>query len=402
MRTIVHASIVVAMAVGLMACGKSPTQPTPASSGPTLNIVGVQIVTAIGQTFQLKATSGVSGQTPKDVTSDTQWASSDPSVATVSEGGLVTVVGIGLGDISAKYQSLTVTQRVTAVPVAWALNFTGNPSLSAVGDTSQLHAMVSLLSGGTADATNYVTWTTMTVPSVVRVSKGLLTADALGWGEVSASYPGAGSRVFPITVTPPGTFIVGGFVKLPGHAGVAGFHVLDTQSGRSTIASSSGNYSPGWYTLGGLTDNTRLTFDKAGYEPAELVLTGPVDPLGGEVKVQQLYRITAGDTVQTTIAPHDVEYDVSPSGPCVSCRLIRVVNPAPGTLHLKLTWNVATAALSLWVNGERFAGTRGGPLTVDVPADAGELVLYVGVGTVGLNYVTMTLTTSLTAPEPNG
>ena len=55
-----------------------------------------------------------------------------------------------------------------------------------------------------------------------------------------------------------------------------------------------------------MNGTARIAFDKAGYEPAELVVTGPAINGGGEVKVQQLSRITAGETVQTTIATYNV------------------------------------------------------------------------------------------------
>ena len=77
--------------------------------------------------------------------------------------------------------------------------------------------------------------------------------------------------------------------------------------------------------------------------------------------------------------------------------MIRVVSPTAGTLHLALNWDVRSAALALWVNGQRFAGNPGGPLNVAVPVNAGELVLYAGVGTGDLGSVTITLATSLTA-----
>ena len=280
------------------------------------------------------------------------------------------------------------------------LRVTGNVALGAIGETSQLQAIATLINGDTADVTDVATWVTMTIPSVIRVSKGLVTADALGYGQVNVTY-GAARTATPVTVTPPGTYLIRGFV-MPGHEGDPDFlgvpdvRVVDIHSGRTTITSTSGPYSPGWYTLGGLNGSTRIAFDKAGYEPAELVVTGPAINGGGDVKIQQLYRITAGETVKTTIATHDVAYAVGPSDRCVNCRLIRVVNPTAGTLHLGLNWDVSSAALALWVNGQRFAGNPGGPLNVAVPVSAGELVLYAGVGTGDLGSVTMTLTTSLT------
>jgi len=398
MRTIVHASVVVMVMVGLPACGKSPSQPTGAKETlAKLTIGGALNVTAIGQTFQLNATVTASNTATRDVTNESEWASLDTSVATVTSGGLVTIVGLGTSSISATYKSFAATKPVNALLPATAVTLTGSTTLDAVGATSQLRAIVRLLNGDTADATNYATWTTMTVPSVVRVTKGLVTADALGWGQINVTYGGR-LQATQVIVTPPGTYIIRGFVKHPGHAGVSGFNVLDTQSGRTTVTSSTGPYSPGWYSLGGMAGSTRLTFDKAGFEPAELTVTGPAIDGGGEVRVQQIYRVTAGGTVQTTIAPHDVEYNVSPSGPCGNCRLIRLVSPSSGMLHLNLTWDLRTAAFSIWIEGQRFSSPPGGPLAVDVPVGAGELVLYVGKGAQDLDYVTMKLTTGLSTP----
>ena len=289
-------------------------------------------------------------------------------------------------------------------PVTSHLQVTGNGALGAVGETSQLQAIATLINGDTVDVTNVASWVTMTIPSVIRVSKGLVTADALGYGQVNVSYGGE-TAAKAVLVTPPGTYLIRGFV-MPGHdgdpdlLGVPGVRVVDTHSGRTTITSSSGPYSPGWYTLGGLNGSTRIAFDKAGYEAAELVVTGPAINGGGDVKIQPLYRITAGETVRTTIAPQDVAYAVGLSDRCVNCRLIRVVNPTAGTLHLALNWDVPSAALVLWVDGQRFAGNPGGPLDVDVTVSAGELVIFAGVGTGDLGYVTIALRTSLT-PRPS-
>ena len=74
------------------------------------------------------------------------------------------------------------------------LRLTGNVSLGAVGETSQLQAIATLVNGDTADVTNVASWVPMTNPSVIRVSKGLVTADALGYGQLDVTYGGAEDR----------------------------------------------------------------------------------------------------------------------------------------------------------------------------------------------------------------
>ena len=390
-------SIVVAIGVAAVACD-SPAAPSQGSAG-GLVIEGTVSATALGQTFQLKATDRLRSGDSLDVTGDVEWASSDPAVASVSASGLVSIVGVGVATVTARLKAQTASLPVNVLLPASKLTLTGNASLTAVGETSQLRAIASLVSGGTADVTNIATWAEMTVPSVITVSKGLLTAVNLGWGQINANYLG---QVAPIqvTVTPPGTYIIRGFVKLPGHAGVAGFRVVDTQSGRSTQTTATGAYSPGWYSLGGLSGSSLLAFDKAGFEPAELIVTGPSIGGGGDVKVQQLYRINVGGTVQTTIAPHDVTYAVNPMGPCVNCRQVRVVSTASGTLNLILTWDVPSAAFGIWIDGQFFPSASGGPLAVSVSVGPGETLMYFGLQAEYLGYVNMKLTTSFGVPEP--
>jgi hypothetical protein len=316
----------------------------------------------------------------------------------VSAGGLVTVVGLGTANITARINALVATRVVDALFPASKVTLTGNVLLTAPGETSQLRATAELTAGGTADVTNHATWTAMTIPSVIEISRGLVTATGLGWGQINATYGGRVAAT-PVTVTPPGTYVIRGFVKQPGHAGMSGFRIVDTSSGRTTESNTTGPNAPGWYTLGGLLGSTRITYDKAGFEPAELIVTGPAVNGGGEVKVQQLYRVSAGAAVQTTIAPHDVAYDVSPGGPCLNCRMIRVVTPASGMLHVNLTWTAPAVAMNLWTGGQLFTGSPGGPIVVDVPVGAGETVLYAGVGG-DFGYVTLSMATSFAADLP--
>ena len=63
----------------------------------------------------------------------------------------------------------SVTISGTTVSI---LRVTGNAALGAVGETSQLQAIATMTNGDTADVTNVASWITMTVPSVIRVSRG--------------------------------------------------------------------------------------------------------------------------------------------------------------------------------------------------------------------------------------
>jgi hypothetical protein len=113
------------LAVALIwtACSKSVTTPTPASTPPTspaqptsLLVTGKSSLTAIGETSQLTAVATFSDGAVKDVSRDTRWVSSLPSVMVVSSTGLLTVARLGTSIIYAHYQTQSGNLSVTATP----------------------------------------------------------------------------------------------------------------------------------------------------------------------------------------------------------------------------------------------------------------------------------------------
>ena len=270
---------------------------------------------------------------------------------------------------------------------------TGNLSFTAVGQASQLTLTAILTDGSTADVTSVAAWVLWTCRSRRFSPAGYSPpADSsdLPHGNLQDAKcvrHGCGH--------PPGTIATAGRARLPGNGegeglGVAGFNVIDARSGQTATTDAQGHY-----TMGGLTSGTRLAFSRDDYEPADLVVTNTA----GDVAVQKVVRIAAGDAVQSVTAPNDVSYSLNPNGVCINCRLIRVNVPASGTLHLSLSWNVTTVAESLWINGQLFRGTSPGPLTVDVPVQPGELVVYAGMTNRAGGYVTLKLATSLALPD---
>ena len=134
----------------------------------------------------------------------------------------------------------------------------------------------------------------------------------------------------------------------------------------------------GMYSIIGLTSagpsSAHLTFEKDGYEASEI--DAPRNTFS-EIALQRIIRLRAGETVTPSqLAPHDLSYNVG-ADRCDPCRLIRVVNPTPGMLQLRLTWTEPRATLNLWVAGRRVDGTY--PEAVaDLPVSAGEVVVFVG------------------------
>jgi hypothetical protein len=63
---------------------------------------------------------------------------------------------------------------------------------------------------------------------------------------------------------------------------------------------------------------------------------------------------------------------------CVDCRLIRVVVPQAGIVHVHVTWTSVSLKLSLLAEGQVVGGTPG-ELVADVPVDAPrEVLMYLG------------------------
>jgi hypothetical protein len=177
----------------------------------------------------------------------------------------------------------------TPVPSAQrppSLTVDGRKSLSAIGETSQLRAVVTQSDGTSRDVTGEVRWNSRD-PLVATVSSsGLATALGFGAARIDAGYNTLNSS-FQIEVTPAGTFAVVGEVREPGQGSVPGVRVLEPVSGRSTVTDQTGSY------MLAVLAGTRLRFDKDGYEPGELNIASDNT---GFMRMQRIVRVTAGET----------------------------------------------------------------------------------------------------------
>jgi len=357
-----------------------------------LNLVlsGTPQIVGVGSTSQLTARLQFTDYSVTDMPSPPEWVSSDPKVASVSPSGVVTAVGFGSAVISAKYQTAIGRQNVQVVQLApLGLSVATNLSFTSVGQTAQLTALVRYNNNTSIDVTGETQWNSSN-PSVVAVTaSGDLTTTGLGSATITGQY-GTMQLTTVATVLPPGTFVVSGRIRLPGNGGggellgVPGFTVTNTDLGNSVVSNAQGQY-----TIPGVSVLTRLLFEKAGFEPAELVVTGA----NASPTVQQLIRIVGGGTASATIFENDITYDPSPAFHCDNCRLVRVVNSEAGALHVQIDWTGTSGALLLWTNGTTFgseAGTK--QLIADIPMAAGETALYIRAGSG--NFVQLTLKTS--------
>ncbi|PYP46446.1 MAG: hypothetical protein DMD42_04275 [Gemmatimonadetes bacterium] len=162
----------------------------------------------VGQTLSLTAT-------PKDAAGNTltgrpvTWASSSPSVATVSNTGQVAGVTQGSATITATSESKTAraTINVAIVPVASVQVSPPTASLTP-GQTAQLTATPKD-SAGSALTGRAVTWTS-SAPTVASVSaSGLVTGGTVGSATITAMSEGwTGSATVTVALVPVASVVV--------------------------------------------------------------------------------------------------------------------------------------------------------------------------------------------------
>jgi hypothetical protein len=249
------------------------------------------------------------------------------------------------------------------------VTLTGNTSLSAVGETSQLTVTAALSDSTTRDVTSESRWSVLD-PRVVRIAAdGLLTVDALGRTSISANYQGriVGQKV---TATPPGTFVVSGRVREPGLGGVLDATVTDRASERSARSNSDG-----FFSIGGLpAPQTRLAITKPDYEPREVNATDTAEVDG---PVQRVVRITAGDSVDPApLAPMDLTYNIN-GVPCQPCRMIRIMVPSSGDMEMRVNWQTP-GTLVLHAGGMTVSSNSGALSSFVTTQSPRELIVYVG------------------------
>jgi len=146
----------------------------------------------LGQTTQFIALAVYSPPSNKnDLTSVATWASSNTTIATVSNAGLATAVSCGSTTVTAEYLGvvgqvpLTVQctgnqtlQSITVLPAS--------PTIPQIGQTTQFAALGTLVQGGQTDLTNSATWSSSNTQVATVGNTGLATAVSCGTSTVSA------------------------------------------------------------------------------------------------------------------------------------------------------------------------------------------------------------------------
>ena len=131
---------------------------------------------AKGTTLQLGAMGTYSDQSLKALTSQVGWVSSDNSVATVKNGGLVTSVALGMSDIVATADGISgkTTVTVTAATLE-AIDITPTHPVIAKGTTQPLFATGTFSDMSTQDLSGQVAWSSSNTAIAAVDARGLAT-----------------------------------------------------------------------------------------------------------------------------------------------------------------------------------------------------------------------------------
>ena len=141
----------------------------------------------VGSNEQLTATGVYSDNSTQSLTSQVTWGSSDPTVASVVAGGLLTAVKNGSVTVTATLGSTSGTGSV-AVTAPSLSSITVSPASFSIaaGQNKQLSAMGFYSNGTSQDVTSQVTWSSNSGNASVSTS-GLVSGVSAGSATISAT-----------------------------------------------------------------------------------------------------------------------------------------------------------------------------------------------------------------------
>jgi len=203
--------------VAFSGCGGGSSHKNSQSTGTTRTLVSITVYganaarsLAAGSTLQLTAQGNYSDGTIADISSQVTWSSSDSTLATLSNSGLLTSYKSGSVIATASQGSVAGTLVVTVAGLKSITVAAPVPSLAS-GSTEQLTATAVYSDSSTQSITSQAAWQSSDPTIAVVSASGNLTALKTGsvtvtatWNSISGtagvSVPAPG--LFSITVTP--------------------------------------------------------------------------------------------------------------------------------------------------------------------------------------------------------
>ena len=304
--------LIAASSRGRDAFSRITVNPTPVA---TVRLSTTSRAMTVGQTFQLVAEL-LDGSGRPLTGRPISWVSSDASVATVTDAGMVTALGAGAAIITASSEgkSAVATITVSLVPVA-GVDVTPVTSNLVVGQTSRLSARLRDASGATITG-RMISWSSNRSTVATVSSDGLVTAVAAGTATITATSEGrSGSATVNVTARPASAVILspGQVTIFAGQTVQLGALVTDDRgqvlTGQSVSFSSSNTQvatvSAGGLVTGVSTGTATISATSDGASGTALVTIAP-DPVAVVDVSPASASIVVGSSVQLVATPRNV------------------------------------------------------------------------------------------------
>jgi len=201
---LISLALSVALVMSITGCGASTTTTTTKSLS-SISITPSNASIAVNATEQFTATGNYSDGSTANLSPSVTWASSNPSVAKVSETGVGTGVNAGTTSITATMSGVTgsTTLTVTAAAVT-VTSIAVSPATASIttGATQQFTATATYSNGSTGNVTTSATWTSTNTTAATVNPAGLATGSSAGSATISATLSGTSGSATLTVVAP--------------------------------------------------------------------------------------------------------------------------------------------------------------------------------------------------------
>ena len=198
-------SVLLSLTVATSACGgKAPGMGAPASNAALTSILisPAAPTLALGQSQQLTATGIFNDGSKQDVTQSVTWTSAQSSIASINPAGLAWGRQTGSTQLIATSSAgITASTTITIAP-AIVVSIAVSPQSVSLpsGEAQQLNAVATFSDGSQQNVTNSAAWS-IAPSGIASVNpSGMLTAQALGTGTITA-WLGSASGSDTLTVS---------------------------------------------------------------------------------------------------------------------------------------------------------------------------------------------------------
>ncbi|HBL01827.1 MAG TPA: hypothetical protein DDZ61_04275 [Aeromonas salmonicida] len=167
-----------------------------------LQVIPAVTAIALGTKSQLQAIATFGDGSTQDVSSQVQWSSNDPFIASVDSLGLVMGSGIGQATVTATLGAISRSATLTVTnAIATALQVIPPTASLPKGTKLQFQAIATFSDNSSQDVTSQVNWNSSDISVATIDLNGEATAFSEGGSSISANFLGVTSNTVLLVVT---------------------------------------------------------------------------------------------------------------------------------------------------------------------------------------------------------